>query len=100
MSFWQLILVTCKLCVRGKSCRINVRTKNLYVKMLMKLTPEGVLFSKVNQTKVNLRNSINSTWSNYIWTELNQIQPFLVKYNQLFVKKMDQNVNFRSNVIF
>ncbi len=39
--FWQLFLVICTLRVRGKSCRNDIRTKNLCVKMLMKLT-EGV----------------------------------------------------------
>jgi len=37
-TFWQLFLVTCTLHVRGKSCRNGVRSKNLCVKMLMKLT--------------------------------------------------------------
>jgi len=37
-TFWQLFLVTCTLCVRGKSCWNDVRTKNSRVIMLMKLT--------------------------------------------------------------
>jgi len=38
--FRQLFLVTCTLHVRGKSCQNDVRTKNLRIKMLMKLTPD------------------------------------------------------------